>query len=196
MTARNLLIIQGHPDPEGQHFGHALAASYAEAAQQAGHSVEQIAVASLDFPWLRSAAEFEDGQAPEAILAAQQAIARADHLLFVYPLWLGDMPAILKAFLEQTLRPTFVAGEKQGMKGFGGSRLKGKSARVVVTMGMPGLFYRIFYGAHSLRSFRRNILHFCGIRPVHSTLIGMNGGDEKQRQQWLEKMTQLGRAGA
>jgi len=193
---RRILIIQGHPDPEAAHFGHALAESYAEGARQAGHQVEQISVASLHFPWLRSAAEFEDGDPPEAIVAAQQAIERADHLLFIYPLWLGDMPAILKAFLEQTLRPSFVAGEKQGMSGFDSSKLKGKSARIVVTMGMPGPFYAIFYRAHSLRSFRRNILYFCGIRPVRSTLIGMNGGDEKQRQQWLEKMAQLGREAA
>ena len=41
-----------------------------------------------------------------------------------------------------------------------------------MTMGMPALFYRWFYRAHSLKSFERNMLHFCGIRPVRATVIG------------------------
>ena len=31
----------------------------------------------------------------------------ADHVVILYPLWLGSMPALLKALLEQMLRPGF-----------------------------------------------------------------------------------------
>ena len=31
----------------------------------------------------------------------------AEHLVFLFPLWLGDMPAVLKGFLEQLMRPGF-----------------------------------------------------------------------------------------
>jgi putative NADPH-quinone reductase len=37
----------------------------------------------------------------EAILAAQQTILEAEHLMIIYPLWLGTMPALVKAFFEQ-----------------------------------------------------------------------------------------------
>ena len=84
-------------------------------------------------------------------------------LVFIYPLWLGDMPALLKAFLEQVLRPQF-AFRHDGNRMDGG--LKGRSARIVVTTGMPGWIYRSYYGAHSLRSFKYNIRHFVGIRQV------------------------------
>jgi hypothetical protein len=40
-------------------------------------------------------------------------------------------------------------------------------------MGMPGFFYRWFYRAHSLKSFERNILRFCGIGPVRATVVGL-----------------------
>jgi putative NADPH-quinone reductase len=40
-------------------------------------------------------------------------------------------------------------------------------------MGMPGLFYKWFYRAHSLKSFERNVLHLCGISPVRATIVGM-----------------------
>ena len=62
--------------------------------------------------------------------------------------------------------------------------LKGKSARVILTMGMPGWFYRWFYGAHALKLLKRNILHFTGVTPVRSTIYGMveAAGDEKRKQ--------------
>ncbi len=193
--ARNILIIQGHPDPRGEHFGHALAQAYAGGAGAAGHNVHEVVVATLDFPWLQGAEDFEQGEAPPAIGEVQRAIMAADHVVFFYPLWLGDMPAILKAMLEQALRPGFVTGSEKGLGGFGGRLLKGRSARIVVTMGMPALFYRLFYCAHSVRSFRRNILSFCGFSPVRTTLIGLAGGNAQRRTRWLNCMRRLGARG-
>jgi putative NADPH-quinone reductase len=71
--------------------------------------------------------------------------------------------------------------------------LKGKSARIVVTMGMPAFFYRWYFRAHSLKSLERNILAFCGIAPIKTSLIGMvDGGDGAKREKWLAKMRALG----
>jgi putative NADPH-quinone reductase len=53
--------------------------------------------------------------------------------------------------------------------------LKGKSARIVVTMGMPTLFYRWYFRVHSLKNLERNILAFCGIRPA-SGVVGQTAG--------------------
>ena len=168
---RRILIVDGHPDPGG-HFVHALVASYREAAVAAGHEVRAIEIATLDFPLLRSPEDFQKGRASAVILAAQQNIAWADRLAIFYPLWLGSMPALTKAFFEQCLRPGFAFGPARG-RGLPQQKLKGRSARVVVTMGMPTLFYKWYYRSHSLKSFERNILHFCGIRPVRATIVGM-----------------------
>jgi putative NADPH-quinone reductase len=105
--ARHIVIIQGHPDLRRTHFGHALAEAYARGAEQAGHEVKQIEVATLDFPILRTKEDFETGMPSHSICEAQGLIRWADHLVMVYPLWLGGMPALLKAFLEQVFRPGF-----------------------------------------------------------------------------------------
>jgi putative NADPH-quinone reductase len=194
-VSRSVLLIQGHPDPGQGHFCDALAAAYRDGAVAAGHSVEELAVAELNFPWLRNAEEFEKQPPPADIAASQAAIDAADLLVFVYPLWLGDMPAILKAFLEQTFRPGFVTESGQGMDTLGARRLKGKSARIIVSMGMPAPFYRLFYRAHSVKSFRRNILKFCGLSPVRITLIGGNGGNTVQRERWMQRLKSLGASG-
>jgi putative NADPH-quinone reductase len=145
-----------------------------------------------EFPLLRTKEAFEHDAVPRELQSAQDAISWADHLLLVYPLWLGEMPAIVKGFLEQVMRPGFAF--EVGGRGWT-PKLRGKTARVVVTMGMPAAAYRWYFGAHSLRSLRRNILSFVGIRPVRSTLIGMvENVSAKRRSRWLAKLEKLGSA--
>jgi putative NADPH-quinone reductase len=103
------------------------------------------------------------------------------------------MPALLKGFFEQTLRPGFAFGKAQAGR-MPPKLLKGRSARIVVTMGMPAFFYRIFYRAHSVKSLRRNILEFVGIGPVRTTVIGMVEGKAKAREDWLRAMQDYGRS--
>lgn len=103
------------------------------------------------------------------------------------------MPALLKAFLERVTQPGFAFAPTTG--GFPRKLLKGRTARLVVTMGMPALFYPAFYGAHSVNSFERNILRFVGIRPVEPLLIGNVEGDATDRAAWLEKLSNLGKDG-
>lgn len=91
--SRRVLLIQGHPDPDAGHFGHALAAAYGDAARAACHAVRAVDVAPLDFPLLRRKAEWERGAMPPALLPAQESIRWAEHLAFFFPLWLGSMPA-------------------------------------------------------------------------------------------------------
>ena len=114
-------------------------------------------------------------------------------MVLICPLWLGTMPALVKAFLEQTFRPSLWPGLEGGTWK---PHLTGRSARVVVTMGMPALAYRWYFGAHSLKSLERNVLKFSGIRPVRHSLVGMvETKNAAHRRRWLERMEALGRAG-
>ena len=187
-----IVLIQGHPDPAGGHFCHALADAYERAARDAGHEVRVVDVARLELPLLRNAAEWKSGPAPAEV---QKTLAWAQHVLIVFPLWLGDMPAVLKGFFEQVMRPGFAIGEAAAGR-LPKKLLKGRSARIVVTMGMPALFYRLYYRSHSVKSLKRNVLEFCGVSPVRTTVIGMVEGPAAARESWLRKMMALGsRAG-
>jgi len=192
---KHIAIIQGHPDASVRHYGHALADEYAKGAEDGGHEVRRIEVAQLEFPILRTKDDFEKGVVPEAIKQAQAAISWADHLIILYPLWLGSMPALLKAFFEQVFRPGFAF--KHGESGRLPKKcLTGKSARIVVTMGMPAFVYRWIFLAHGLKNLERNILGSSGIGPIRSTLIGsIEGMTEKQRLAWLDEMRGLGDIG-
>jgi putative NADPH-quinone reductase len=193
MDGQRILLIQGHPDALIQHLGHALADAYIQGAREAGHEVRQIDVARLDFPLLRSQQDWEYGKLPATLQTAQDDMGWAQHLVLFFPLWLGDMPALLKGFLEQVARPGF-AFKAEGGNPFGHKALAGRSARVVVTMGMPALVYRWFFRAHSLKALERNILGFVGIAPIHETLIGMvDRLGEPGVKKWQTRMRAMGR---
>ena len=193
--SRRIVIVQGHPDPAPDRYCRALADAYAEGAAAGGHEVRRIDMATLDFPLLRSQADWETGVAPPAIRACQDTVAWAEHIVFVFPLWLGSAAALLRGFLEQLLRPGFATQGKAAGGGWS-KLLAGRSARLVVTMGMPALVYRWYFRAHGLRSLERNVLAFTGIGPVRESLIGMVGAaDGARRRGWLEKMRSFGSRG-
>jgi len=195
-VSKRILIIQGHPQAGGQHFNHALAQAYAQGARDAGHDVQTVDVATLDFPILRSKPDWDSGALPASLAPAQQAIGWAEHLVLFFPLWLGGMPALLKGFLEQVARPGFaISAAAEGRLPH--KLLKGRSARVVVTMGMPALVYRWYFRAHGVKSLERNILGFVGIAPVRETLVGLvEGLGEAGCRRWLDRLAALGREAA
>ena len=192
---KNILMIQGHPDVSQDHLCHTLADAYASAATSSGHMVRYSVVAQLDFPLLRNPREWEHSEAPAGLRQAQQNILWAQHLVLVYPLWLGDMPALLKGFLEQVARPGF-AFARDRLTPLAKKPLAGRSARIVVTMGKPAPVYRWYFRAHSVKSLKRNIVRFVGIVPVHETLIGLAGSPNAETiANWVGKMELLGRDG-
>lgn len=190
---KQILIIQGHPDPQGGHFCHALADAYAEGALRAGHVVKRVAVADVEFPILRTRQEWESADLAPAIRDGQELLGRAEHIVIVYPLWMGGMPALLKGYFEQVLRPGFAIKTETGKTWT--RLLKGKTAHIVVTMGMPAWLYRWFFGAHSLKSLERNILRLVGIKPVRESLVGTVEASAPKRNAWLARMREFGARG-
>ncbi len=193
---KRIAVIDGHPDPSPSRFGHAIVSAYADAARAAGHEVREIRLAGQNIPILESRKQWLEDDVPASVRPGQDAIKWAQHIVFYYPLWLGDMPALLKAFLEQAFRPNFALEySEEGSKQMPEKLLRGRSARVIVSMGMPALFYRAYYASHSVRSFERNILKMTGIDPVTTSLIGNVDRSDSHRQRWLEKIAEHGASG-
>lgn len=190
--SKSIVVIDGHPDPDPARFCHALAAAYCEGAQAAGHRVALLTLARIAIDPVRTRADWEDGVPGPVVRDCQHAVGAADHLVIIYPLWLGSMPALLKAFFEQVFRPGFAIKHDRMQRRPG--LLQGKSARIVVTMGMPGFVYRWFFRAHSLKNLKRNILAFSGIGPIRTTLVGnIEGRSATNRAHLIETMHALGR---
>lgn len=187
---QKITLIQGHPDGEEPHYCHALADAYRAGAVDTGHAVKVLDIGQHDIKVLRSRKQWLRPEREPFIEESRAAVHWADHVVLIYPLWMGTMPAHLKTFIEQVFSEEFAFSiDENGWH----SKLKGRTARVIVTMGMPSTVYRYFFFAHSLKSLRRNILGFAGFSPIRDTVIGMiDAENPKNRLKWLGRMNELG----
>lgn len=106
---QRILLVQGHPDGGEARFNHALADAYARGASGAGHDVERIDIAALDFPLLSSKPDWDHGTVPAALAPAQQAIGRAAHVVVTM-----GMPALVyrwyfRAYIVKALERNILA---------------------------------------------------------------------------------------
>ncbi|MFS0556555.1 NAD(P)H-dependent oxidoreductase [Brevibacillus sp. 179-C9.3 HS] len=186
----NILVIIGHPDPES--YCSALAHAYIKGAAGQTAQIRTIDLSQISFdPNLkygyRKRMELEDD-----LKEAQDLIRWADHLVIVYPTWWGTMPAILKGFFDRVLLPGFAYKYREGSP-LWDKLLTGKTAHVIVTMDTPSWYNRLIYWQAGHLVMKRNILKFCGIKPVKVTEIsGVNAASEVKRKKWLEKVRLLG----
>jgi len=188
---KHILIIDGNPDPSPDRLSSALARAYQEGAEGPDCMVRRINVGGIHFPILRSATEFSSSPEDKAIVEARAAFMLAEHIVFIYPLWLGGPPALLKAFMEQVARDQFLLGENK--RGFPLKKMKWRSARVIVTMGVPTLIYRTIFGAHGVKAFNIGILRLAGFSPIRTSYFGGSSIVRPQSGRLIEKVRELGR---
>jgi putative NADPH-quinone reductase len=187
---KKVLIIQGHPDRES--YCRALSMAYKVGALNAGSEVQEIIVSDLKFnPNLEFGYRKRTELEPD-LLAAQEKIKWAEHLVIIYPLWWGGMPALLKGFFDRTFLPGF-AFQKRENSVWWDKYLIGKSARIITTMDQPAWYHWLIYGEPAHKALKKMILEFCGIKPVKTTSIGpIRFSKDEFRKKYLEKVKALG----
>jgi NAD(P)H dehydrogenase (quinone) len=186
-----IVIIVGHARKDT--FCEALGETYRHGAEAGGHHAALFVTSKMMFDPILHEGFTKIQPLEHDLQMAHDAITEADHLVFIFPLWLGTLPAIFKGFLERTLQPDLVEPSKKGKFT---KILKGKSAHIIMTMGMPGFIYRWYFGAFALRMLKRNILGFVGVSPIRSTIHGMiEAVTQEKRQSWPADAEAMGRKG-
>lgn len=187
-----VLIIVGHPRKGS--FSNAIAAAYQQGALQAGAEVKLLELTDLTF-CLHVTTKPMDKQCCEPDIAnARLSIQWADHLVFVYPVWWGTMPALLKGFLDRVLVPGFAFEEREHP--FEWTKLlSGKSAQLITTMDTPNWVYRWIYRAPGHHAMVRGTLGYCGIKPVRTLALSpVKYATATERIRWLDDVRQRGAA--
>ncbi|ENO94605.1 hypothetical protein C662_00210 [Thauera sp. 28] len=109
---KRILVVLGHPDNDS--FCRAIADSYIDGAKAAGNEVQLISVGDLAFdPVLHKGYTAIQELEPD-LVAGQAAITWAQHIVFVYPIWWGAMPALLKGFIDRVFLPGFAFKYREG----------------------------------------------------------------------------------
>lgn len=189
---KRILVILGHPSRDS--FCGALADSYVKAAESAGHEVRLLRLGALKFnPILHEGYKQIQTLEPD-LIDAQAAIAWAQHLTWVYPIWWGGMPALMKGFLDRVFLPGFAFKFRPGAA-FPEQLLKGRSAHLLVPMDTPPWYFKWVYRMPGLHQMRKTTLEFCGIKPLKTLAVGpMVGSSAAKRTRWLAQAEALAAA--
>lgn len=187
---KNILIINGHPNPASFNFG--LAEAYKKGALQSDAKVETITIANLKFnPNLQFGYQKRTELEPD-LLESWQKIKRADHLVWVHPVWWGGLPAITKGFIDRLFLPGMAFQYRENSVWWD-KLLKGKTAHIITTLDQPGWYYRLFFGRPSVNQLRKSTLEFCGVKPVKVSYIGViKTSNSNQKEKWLTKVYNFG----
>ena len=185
---KKILVINGHSVKDS--FCEGLAKSYIQGAKKGGADVRSINLYDVDFKPVLSS---KKNQVLEKDLKnIQKDIKWADHLVFVYPIWWGDMPALMKGFFDRVFTPGFAYDPKNKKLGLPRGLLTGKSARAIITMGAPTYVYRYVFRKPATRILKYS-LNYCGIKNIKVNHFGgIDSSSTEQRKNLIEKVRDVG----
>ena len=188
---KKILIINGHPDKESFNFG--LSEAYKNGAITSGADVREIVIRDLQFnPNLQYGYRQRTELEPD-LLDAQEKLKWADHMVWIYPIWWGSVPAIMKGFLDRVLLPGY-AFKKRENSVWWDQYFSGQSARLICTLDQPQWYYRWYYGRPSYHAIKKLTLNYIGVKKVKTTSFGpLWQSTALQREKWLHQTEELGR---
>jgi NAD(P)H dehydrogenase (quinone) len=188
---KKILIINGHPFKESLNF--ALAEAYKKGAAESGAEIKEINIADLQFnPNLQYGYRKRTELEPD-LLESWEKIKWAEHLVFVFPIWWGGMPAMLKGFFDRLFLPGFAFQYRENSVWWD-KLLAGKSAHIIATMDTPYWYFRLVYGNPGINQFKRTILQFCGINPVKVTVFSpIKNIKQETLKKYLDNSEKLGK---
>ncbi|MFT3703145.1 MAG: NAD(P)H-dependent oxidoreductase [Agriterribacter sp.] len=189
---KKILLILGHPSQNS--FCKGLLDAYKTGAETSGAECKTLYISDLNFN-VNLSDGYKNGEAMNLeadLVASQQLIAWADHIVMAYPNWWGFMPAVTKGFIDRIFLPGFAFKHHSG-KIFPEKLLKGKSMRLLVTMDTPKWWFYLIYRASQYQILKNIVFGYVGFDPIRFSTFGfIRKSTESLRNKWLKKVEQLG----
>ncbi len=187
---KKILIINGHPDEKSFNCG--LSEAYKKGAIKSSAQIKEINIRELSFnPNLQFGYRKRTDLEPD-LLGAQIKLKWANHLVWIYPVWWGSVPAIMKGFLDKVLLLGFAFNKRKDSL-WQDKCFNGKTARIICTLDQPAWYYRLVYKSPSHFAMKKLTMNFIGVKRVRITTIGpIRLSKEEFRKKWLKKVERLG----
>lgn len=187
---KKILVINGHPDKES--YNYALSNSYIKGALTTKATVKTINIQELNFNLNLEFGYRKRTELEPDLKEAQEKLKWANHIVWVYPIWWGSVPAIMKGFLDRVLLPGFAFQKRQNSLWWDKLFIS-KTSRIICTLDQPSWYYKWFYGNPSHNAMKKLTLKFIGVKSVKITTIGpIRLSKDKFRTKWLKKVEKLG----
>lgn len=180
----SILVIMGNP--KQQSLCDSICDEYVKGAKQSGHEVSIVKLNQYSIDTKTPSYNPEDW-----IAEKQKQVQNCDHIVFITPMWWGNMTSALKSYIDQV----FMSGITFKYRDDGGydKLCVGKTSEVIITSDTPKWVFFTFMGAPLIKIFKMQILEFCGFKFKRATLFSQTiNSTPKQRQKWLFTAKELG----
>ncbi|MDR2542993.1 MAG: NAD(P)H-dependent oxidoreductase [Treponema sp.] len=181
------LIIESHPYRES--FNTNAAAMIRKVLTGKGHTVETIDLINDKFDPVMYTDDLKlwsKGKTTDKLVEKyKKMITNADMLVILFPVWWGNMPAILKGFWDKVLLPgwAYTLAEDGSLSGL----ITGKKAVVITTMSVPSVFFNDYLQNPVRGAFIKNTLEVCGFEvSKHFEIEKIDSGREYTEEKMRE----------
>lgn len=116
-------------------------------------------------------------------------LKKADHLIFIFPIWWDLMPAMTKGFIDRVLSPGVVYDHHP--RGFGLVPLlkKLKSVTIITTMNKPKIMYSLLIGNLIRKAILRSVFKTMGYKNLNwISFTSVKSVSQKKRAKWLTNL--------
>ncbi|MHA2937060.1 NAD(P)H-dependent oxidoreductase [Vibrio sp. RC27] len=187
--SKRVLVLDANPKQDS--FISALAEAYAKSAEK-NHDVQLLKISDMEFNMNLLGGYDEESSMEDSLKSFQTSLEWCEHLVIFTPIWWGTLPAKLKGLIDRTFLPDFAFQYEKG-KSFPKKLLKGKTARIVMTMDTPPWYYYLIQRAPAIKQLKALTLEFVGFRPVKSKMIGpIISSTKESRKKWINDVSKLG----
>ncbi|WPZ33350.1 NAD(P)H-dependent oxidoreductase [Thalassobaculum sp. OXR-137] len=188
--SKRIFIWVAHPKADSLCKG--LADAYQSGAQETGSEVRRMDLSAMTFDLNTDGYGADAPPLEPDLIAWQEAVAWADHILVVHPYWWGSMPTKAKSVIDRALAPGFAF--KYHRRGLAWDKLlTGKTADVMITSDTPPLLDTLIYWRPGRRVMRHQILGFCGVKTRRAVQFGpVKTATPEKIDGWIARSRKLG----
>lgn len=184
-------IVFNHPY-EGS-FGNAILNAVTKGLEKASHQVDLMHLDNDGFNPVMSKADLkafvEHKPIDPQVIDYNKRLVKADHLIFIFPIWWDLMPAMTKGFIDRVLGPGVVY--EHHPRGFGLLPLLKnlKGVTVITTMNKPKIMYSLLIGNLIKKAMIKSVFKTMGYKNLKWVSYNMvKAVSQKKREKWLADM--------
>ena len=189
---KKIVVLCGHPDSDT--FTGGILDSYQASAEDAGHEVTRFNLGDMQFDPILHKGYKEIQHLEPDLIALQDAMRVADHIVIGYPNWWCTMPALLKGLIDRIWLPGFAFNFNKETKKIE-QHLKGKTGRVYVLSGSHSPFKTWWKFGDYTNEIQYGIMDFAGIKTQVTTYGPCERVDDKCRAKWIKEVEAHGKKG-
>ncbi len=190
-VSKRVFILMGNPDTKT--LSGAFADAYEAGALEAGHEVRRLNISEMKFDPILHKGYREIQELEPDLKTFQENVQWCNHFVLIYPNWWCGTPALLKGLFDRAWLPGFAFNFHENIITTWSSRLKGRSARLIILANVNPWITWLFFGEFT-NEMSRATLGFAGFRPVRVKIFSpTEKSSEAKRARWFNAVRNLGR---